>query len=157
MSSEVNAVNFVGPATERPVDNDTYVFDEKTQQRRLKKCSEHYSKFVTELWFSVRAVVQCKQARDFPREVAEEFAMREWYFVAGNKYELETKTECKKRMGQSPNDADATAIAVEGARRLGFQIQALPNKESQAQDDSWLEKELQKHRKFIKSHELSTR
>jgi hypothetical protein len=147
LSSEVNAVNFGGAATDRPVDYDTYVWDEKEQKRRLKKCSEHYSKFVTELWFSVRAVVDCKQARHFSRTAADQFALREWYFVKENKYELETKDEYKKRTEESPNDADAVSVAVEGARRRGFKIKSgdifvekkRPNKfESDAKDYSKL-------------------
>lgn len=156
LSTEINAVNSGGVATDRPVSNDLFTYDEITKQRRLKKCSEHYSKFVTEMWFCVRAVVDSRQARNFPRNVAEEFAMREWYFVNRDRYELETKLDCKKRMGQSPNEADATAIAVEGARRLGFIIERLRGDADAIENkNDWLSVELEKHRKLVKKRQLT--
>ena len=51
MSPAVNAINFGGTATDRPVSSDMLMFDQKTQTRRLKTWHEHVSKFVTELAF----------------------------------------------------------------------------------------------------------
>ena len=128
MSPAVNAVNFGGTATERPVSGDMMIFDEKTQSRRLKTWYEHVSKFVTELYFVVRILCQCRQARKFPREAAEEFGRREWNYVSNDRYELETKDDYKLRNnGESPNHADALVVGVEGARRLGFTIENLPD------------------------------
>lgn len=157
VGTDTNAVNFGGAATPRPVSNDEYVFDEKLHAKRLKRCDEHYSKFVTELWFSVRLVVESRQMREFPVEVAEEFYMREWTKVARDKYELETKEETKERMGKSPDLADWCAICVEGARRLGFVIERQKDMNMAKQDDDWLEKEMAKYKKFMRKHELNYR
>lgn len=154
ISVDVNAVNFGGNPTPRPVSNDDFVFDEKLQEKRLKRCDEAYSKFVTELWFSVRMAVESRQITELPDEVAEEFYMREWTYVKGDKYELETKEETKKRMGCSPDYADWCAIAVEGARRLGFVIERMRDGSEQKEDDKWLEREVAKHQRFLKKHEL---
>lgn len=154
-STHCNAINFGAPATDRPVSKDDYVFDEKTKQRRLKKCSEAYSKFVTELAWSCRMVVEARQMREMPEEVVREFELREWMTVSGDRIELESKADTKKRMGKSPDLADWFEIAVEGARRLGFQIEGL--KESTAEDSSakdWLETALSRFRRFTKKSEL---
>lgn len=108
LSPAINAINFGGPATQRPVSQDMYIFDEKMSTRRLKTCYEHYSKFVTELAFSVRYIVESKQARSFPMRAAEEFQKRQTRFVYGDKYEIETKQEYKERNGtESPNYSDS--------------------------------------------------
>lgn len=157
MSPEVNAVNFGGTATERPVSNDMFVFDENTKTRRLKTWYEHVSKFVTELYFVVRLLAQCRQARRFPREAAEEFGRRQWDYVSNDRYELETKEDYKLRFeGESPNHADSLVIGVEGARRLGFMIENLPEFQSQkAEDEDFLKIELTKYRQMLKTRSLS--
>lgn len=155
-SPECNAVNFGGSPTKRPVSNDEYVLDMETQQRRLKRCDEHYNKFVTELWFSVRLAVLSRQIREMPEDVAEEFYLREWTKERGDKYEIETKKEMKTRTGMSPDLADACAILVEGARRLGFMIEQLPEGESPGRKESdYLQRELQKYRLQQKKRTLS--
>jgi len=121
-SAMVNPVEFGGTPTPRPVAGDMFILDPKTKQRRLKRCDEHYSKRVTEYWFSVRYLVESGQCRNMPKEVAEEFGMREWYPVKGDRKELEIKEETKTRMGCSPDLADWACIVVEGARRRGFSI-----------------------------------
>lgn len=153
-SPECNAVNFGGPATDRPVSADDWVIDSVTKQRRLKRCNEAYSKFVTELWWSVRMVVESEQMTELPESVMREFEMREWTKVAGDRYELETKVETKKRMGESPDEADWLSIGVEGARRLGFVIRRLPSAQTKADDQEWLERELQKYRHMVKTRSL---
>ncbi len=156
MGSEVNAVNFGGPATQRPVSNDTFVFDEKLQQRRLQTCYERYSKFVTELWFSVRLLAQCRQAKGFPRQAAEEFGRRQWEYVSNDRYELETKDDYKLRYGgESPNCADSLVIGVEGARRLGFKIRAVETVDSVTNDDDFFTKESKEYRDAIESRLLT--
>jgi hypothetical protein len=157
LNPSINAINFGGSATDRPVSNDLFIFDEKQQQKRLKKASEHYSKFVTELAFSVRAVVESGQARTFPQPAAEEFQKRKWTFTYGDRYELESKVDYKERnQSKSPNFSDSVMIAVEGARRQGFQIERLkdPNSVEPEQHD-WLEEEIMKERKFARKQELN--
>jgi len=142
MGSEVNAVNFGGTATQRPVSNDAFIWDESRQDRRLKTCYEAYSKFVTELWFSVRLAAQCRQLRKFPRQAAEEFGRRQWEYVSNDRYELETKDDYKLRYGgESPNNADSLAIGVDGARQRGFQIKAMNVASAAQNDDDFFEKE----------------
>lgn len=156
VSTLANAINFGGPATDRPVSADDYIYDEKDKRRRLKTCKEAYSKFVTELNYSVRMVVEAQQMRQIPESVVREFEMREWTKVTGDRIELETKAETKKRMGQSPDEADWLAIAVEGARRRGFIIEGL--KESKETTDpeavDWLSKELKKFKTFEAKYQL---
>lgn len=155
-STLANAINFGGPATDRPVSADDYVYDEKEKKRRLKKCSEAYSKFVTELNYSVRMVVEARQMREIPEAVVREFEMREWTKVTGDRIELETKAETKKRMGQSPDQADWLAIAVEGARRKGFMIEGIKEQGTTVDPDAedWLAKELAKFKTYTKRYEL---
>jgi len=155
IGTEVNAVNFQGPATNRPMAADEFVFDKTTNTRRLKLCNEAYSKFVTELWWSVRLIVESGQMREIPEEVVEEFSMREWTKVSGDRYELESKRDMKERIGYSPDYADWCAIACEGARRLGFSIVKMVNIEAQEQSQAWIEAMLKKARAFRHKRELN--
>lgn len=137
-SADTNPVEFGGNPTERPVCSDLYIWDEELKSRRLKRCNEHYSKFVTELWFSVRYAIEGKQIRELPKEVMEEGCIREWKRVRGDKIEIETKEDTKERMGKSPDLFDWLSIVMEGARRLGFQIARLENDQRQkAEDYAW--------------------
>lgn len=155
MSPAINAINFGGPATQRPVSNDLFVFDERTQQRRLKTCYEHYSKFVTELAFNVRAVVESGQARTFPMSAAEEFQKRETKFVYNDRHEIESKVDYKARNGgESPNYSDSTMVAVEGALRLGFVVERLTDGAAATHDD-WLSQEVEKHEREQRKYELN--
>lgn len=110
-----------GKPTERPVRQDLYVI-EKDGTKRLKKCSEEYSKFVTEAWFSVRYIIEADQMRELPEDVMAEGCSRIYSTVAGNKKEVEPKDDLKERTGKSPNLFDSLSIAVEMARRHGFKI-----------------------------------
>lgn len=155
-SPDVNAVNFGGTPTKRPVCADEYVLDSQTMSKRLKRCDEQYDRFVTELWFSVRYAVLSKQVRELPNDVAEEFYEREWTLAKGGRYELETKDEMKLRCGYSPDLADWLGIAVEGARRLGFMVEALPEFQGQnKENEEYLKIELTKYRQSLKKRSLS--
>lgn len=154
-SPEVNAINFGGSPTNRPVSNDEYIYDKLTHAKRLKRCDEHYIKFITEMWFSVRLSVLSKQIRELQREVAEEFYTREWTKEKGDRYELETKEETKKRTGISPDLADWACILIEGARRLGFTIERCKDSNLNTSNESdWLNVEVDKHKRFMQKHEL---
>ena len=112
-SAQCNPIEFGGVPSKRPVTLDYYWNDPKTGQRRLKLACEHYSKFVTELWFSVRYCAEAGQLKNLPREVFEEFAMRIWSKVSGDRYEIESKSGTtdkpgmKQRTGRSPDLADS--------------------------------------------------
>lgn len=135
-SPQVVPVEFGGTPTVRPVSLDHWILDDDGR-RRLKRCDEEYSKFVTELWFSARYAVEAKQVRELPREIAEEGSKREWRSVARDRTEVETKAEMKERTNQSPDLFDTFVTLVEGARRRGFQISKLANAESEYDDQDW--------------------
>jgi hypothetical protein len=105
-SPKVEAVEFGGRATERPVSNDTFMWDGDRKTRRLQRCDELYSRFVTELWFAVHMVIISDQMRQLPQDVAAELCRREWDYVQNGKIEVETKEEMKLRTGESPDLAD---------------------------------------------------
>lgn len=150
----VNVVDFGGVATSRPVSLDTFIWDGDTQTRRLQLCNELYSKFVTELWYTIHYIVLSGQMRRLPKEVAEEGYKREWKYVKGNRIEVETKADMKQRTGHSPDRFDWLVTAVEGARRRGFEIKRMAAEKAQEENDLWLEKEVRKHREFLKKSEL---
>lgn len=153
-SSSVNPIEFGGTPTTRPVCQDIFIVDEKTKHRRLKLCTEHYSKFVTELWFSVRYVIESEQLRSMPQNVMEEGCQREWKIVRGNKIEIESKPEMKERTGRSPDLFDWLATAVEGARRKGFVISKLAN-EQLNNSDEWMQDLQRKSRALATSGRLN--
>lgn len=154
-SPQVNAVEFGGKPTDRPVSMDTFIWDGDKQTRRLQRCDEAYSKFVTELWFSVHYVVTSGQMRRLPLEVAEEGWRREWRYVKNHKIEVETKEDMKERTGQSPDLFDWLVTACEGARRRGFEIRSMSNKDDQSiKDEFWLEYESKQHTKWLRKSSL---
>lgn len=92
-----------------------------------KLCKDYYSKFITELWFSVRLIVESSQFRGLTEAACTEFSQREWKVVAGNKIEVESKEEMKEKTGRSPDLADAIAVGCYGARIRGLVIKrAIP-------------------------------
>ena len=154
-SAEVTPVDFGGKPTHRPVCQDMYIQDPQTKQRRLMLCSERYSKFVSELWMTVRYTVEASQLRNLPLEVLEDGEPREYKTVSGNRIEIETKAEMKKRTGRSPDLFDALATGLEGARRLGFQISSMLNSDAPEKDLSWLHEINRQARDFQQSHNLT--
>lgn len=157
-SPQVNAVDFGGTATKRPVSADEFVWEGDTQSKRLKRCDEHYSKFVTELWFSVRYAILGQQMRQLPRDVASEGYKRLWRYTKGQppRIEVESKVEMKERTKQSPDLFDALVTAVEGARRLGFVVENLKEDRAQEADEQeWLGREVERHKKFMRKRELT--
>lgn len=154
-SAQTNPVEFGGTPTQRPVSLDIYIYDERTRSRRLKRCDEHYDRFVTELWFSVRFAVESEQIRGLPESVIEEFAMRMWDKVKGDRYSIETKKDMKERVGRSPDEADWASICVEGARRRGFQISKLASDDEDGPDREWL-RDIKRRQDQIRSRHALT-
>lgn len=153
------AVDSGAQPTKRPARSDLFI-DEPDGTRRLKRCDEHYSKFVTEMWFSWRYAIMADQLRGLDEESMAEGCARIYYMVAGNKIEVEPKNDPKKkedlkrRLGKSPDLADVTAIAVEGARRLGFKIGRIGGETEpidEADDDDFFQKEAKEHREILES------
>ncbi len=137
-STKCNPVEFGGSPTNRPVANDLFITDEKTKVNRLKLCSEHYTRFVCELWYSVRYAIESGQIRNLSEDVMEEGCMRNWDYTKNGKIDLETKIKMKERTGRSPDLFDCLAIAVEGARRKGFTIQRVGAAVDPQKNNRWL-------------------
>jgi hypothetical protein len=145
-----------GQPTDRPVSEDTFSFvvDEMGRpQRRLKLCSEHYRKRVTEFWFSMRYAVQGGQIRGLTSDTIEEFCQREWDRVQDDKIEIESKIDMKDRIGRSPDLADWAAGILEMARRKGFKIGKLANIEEKLANH-WFAKEADKQKKLAQERQL---
>jgi hypothetical protein len=136
-SSKCNPVEFGGAPTKRPVTMDTFTDDKTTGEHRLKRCDEHYFKFVSEMWFSLRYAIEADQIRGLPEDVMNELCSRIWERVANDKIAVESKLEMKERTRKSPDLGDWAAIILEGARRRGFAISKLSNSESEAKDDGY--------------------
>lgn len=143
-SPAVNPIEFGGRPSERLVFPDKKIL-----------CSEYYSKFVSELWYSVRYAIESEQMRSIPREIIDEGCMREWKVVQGNKIEVEPKEITKTRMGRSPDLFDCLVVGVEGARRRGFTISKLGNLRARQESLDWLRKLSDKQRNLEKSKQLT--
>jgi hypothetical protein len=141
--------------TERPVRYDLYVADIHGG-RRLKKCVEHYSKFVTEMWFSVRECIESNQLFELTEDVMMEGCQREYYIVTGNRIEVEPKDDMRERTERSPDLFDCLAVGVEGARQRGFKIERIGEASAENANKSWLSELNERHRKLIESMRLKT-
>lgn len=150
-------ISFGDRPSSRPVRYDLYVV-EASGMKRLKRCDEEYGKFVSELWFTARNIIECGQMRELDNDVCNELCMREYTTIRGNKIDVETKDETKARMGRSPDLADSTICGLEGARQRGFQIRRLGADiiESQGQDpNDWIREEADLYQSAIKSRLLT--
>ena len=164
-SGLVNPVDFGGQPTDRPVSLDEYVWDGEKKSRRLKKCSEHYSKFVTELWFAAYYIIISGQMRNLDRQVAEEGCKRIYTHTAGNRIEVEPKMGrtdstgrkrpgMKDRTSQSPDMFDCLVTGIEGARRRGFDISKLAV-EDENSEPNWFQSAAADHKRGKESHSLT--
>lgn len=124
-------------------------------QQIQKKCCDYYQKFVTELWFNVRMVVESGQFRGMTEEACSEFGQREWKMTSGNKIEVESKEEMKVKTGRSPDLADAVAIGIFGARSRGFNISKLSNPNRSGSDQGWKRELRDKSHKLRKAGSLT--
>jgi hypothetical protein len=155
-SAQCHPVEFGGAPTKRPVTMDTFVKDSQTGARRLKRCDEHYSKKVSELWYSLRFAIEADQIRGLPEEVMNELCMRQWDRVANDKIEVESKQEMKLRTRKSPDLGDWASIILEGARQLGFEIKRLGNELQSGEDGvNWLDEWQSQHENALRSKELT--
>src|ERR1051325_6846315 len=129
---------------------------EKTVSHEIDiKCCDFYSKYITELWYSVRQCVESRQFRGMTEDVMMEFCAREYGKVAGKKMEVEPKDKMKIKTSRSPDLADAVAVGLEGARRLGFVIRRLTNPNQVQQDDKWKTQLRQRAQDLVKAHTLN--
>lgn len=153
-SAATHPVESGGVPTDRPMSSDIYWNDPKTGQRRLKTCREGYSKRISEYWFSVRYAVQAMQVRGLEEDTVDEFRMRKWKRVSGDRMELESKSDMKERIGRSPDLADWCSGVLEMARRKGFMISKLENEEVSAVSSTWLRDLARKQQNLLRSKEL---
>src|ERR1035437_4192455 len=140
--------------TKRPVRFDLFV-EEKDGRKRLKRCDEHYTKFISELWFSVRECIDSQQLRNLDPETLREGCSRKFSKNKQGKIEVEPKDDMKERLGRSPKKMDAFAIAVEGARRLGFKIQRVGSNLIVAKKPDWLTKHVKEYQESMKNRQLA--
>lgn len=122
----VNSVDCGGTASESAVSQDIKTL-----------CKDYYSKFITELWYSVRLTVESGQFRNMSEDALMEFSAREWTIVGKNKIEVEPKWAMKEKIGRSPDIADAVAVGLFGARQRGFKIAKLVNVAVKKVTDRW--------------------
>lgn len=110
--------------------------DRPSAQNDGRPAREVYSNFVTELWFSVRELLEAGQILGFSHEAISQFCARQ-YEMAGKKYKSETKDAMRLRLRYSPDNADAVAGICEVAKRMGLvtdgKISQVANKEWEAQ------------------------
>lgn len=80
-----------------------------------------YDRRITELWFSVRQLVQTEQIKGLDPIAMEQFCTRLYEFKSG-KYKIEPKPDYKIRLGKvdnhykSPDEADSVCLIVDLAR-----------------------------------------
>jgi hypothetical protein len=139
----------------RPVRNDLKITEENGNIR-LKRCDEHYSKFVSEMWFSARYAIMANQLKGLSEEAMAEGCARIYTKVAGNRIEVEPKNDpknkdnLKRRLGKSPDLFDCVAIAVEGARQRGFSIAELGQEVSSSKrEEDFFDKEAKEYQNLI--------
>lgn len=144
-STGVNSIDCGGKPTETQVSSEI---------RTIAR--DYYSKFISELWFSVRLAVESSQFRGMTEEACNEFCQREWKLVSGNKIEIESKEEMKLKTGRSPDLADAIAVGLFGARKRGFMISKLiPEDEDTTQTLAWKRQAQDRARKVWGSGSLN--
>ena len=140
--------------SKRPVRYDLFI-EELDGRKRHKRCDEHYSKFVTEMWFSVREAIESEQLRGLPRDVMDEGCLRLYRIVSGNRQEVEPKDDMKERIRRSPDLMDWLAISMEGARQRGFRIERVGGEIIKANKPDWLDKKLEEREELLKGRELA--
>jgi hypothetical protein len=146
-NSDTHPIESGGVPSERPVSLDLFITDEATGQRRLKLCSEHFDRKVSEFYFVVKYAVEAGQIRNMPDQALEDFCARKWDIMKGDRYYVEvkdgtkSKPGMKQRIGRSPDYGDSAAGVVEMARRKGFVISKMGVSEARKSNNDWYSKE----------------
>lgn len=125
-SSKTVAIDFGGKPSEGTVSAEIQT-----------SCRDYYFNFVTELWYSVRLIIESEQLRGLDEETMREGCMREYKRGGGNKIQIETKVDFKEKAGFSPDRFDAFCTGVEGAKRRGFSIRRLNAPSAEEEDQRW--------------------
>lgn len=132
-----------GPASEKMVSDQINML-----------CKDYYFNYVSEMWFSVRNIVESGQFRGMKEEVMNEFSWREWGMAGKNKIQVEPKADMKRKTGRSPDLADCVAVGIEGARRMGFVIKNIGKKVDIVVED-WMGPMKSKSIEGRRKHELN--
>ncbi len=109
-SSDIIPIECGGAPTQSPI-----------SEQDPRPAKDVYDRYITELWFNVREFAVHGLLRGMEMEECRQFCRRQ-YQEKGKptKSILDTKKEYKSKNGsQSPNEADATAILVAVAKKLG--------------------------------------
>jgi hypothetical protein len=146
-SASVQAVEFGGAPSERPAPNAN------------KLCKDEFDRFLSELWWATRWIVEAGQMRGLPESVAAEGFMKQWeerFFGGKVKTRVEPKDETRERLGRSSDLYDAFVVAVEGCRRRGFQIAGLSNPATSGSNrkPSLLELRAREYKSLLQSKQL---
>jgi hypothetical protein len=150
----IQPVEFGGKASARP----NFMgrrFQEGPEKGDLMPCFMVFGKFVSELWFATRYLIEAGQMRDLPEDTARDGYMRLWSLGAGNKIDVESKVEMKTRVNRSPDLFDCFAVGVEGARRLGFTIGTALTSGRNDRGNVWLKNLKEDFNKQFKDKELT--
>lgn len=143
-SPNVNSIDCGGTPSERKVSSDIDVI-----------CKDYYSKKITELWYSVRLIIEAGQFRGMTKDVMNEGCAREFKRVGANKVEVESKEEMKTKTGYSPDLFDALCIGCEGARQRGFIIKRLGSDRRKREDHGWKKELKDRAQTLWRSKELN--
>ena len=145
-ASLVSAFGRIWSPQTNPIDAGASPSERMVSAKIQIPCNKYYSKFITEMWYSVRLLIEAGQFRGMTEGVMMEGCAREWTMVGANKIEVESRSKMKEKTGKSPDLFDGLAVGVEGARRLGFQIDTPVNRQYQNFDDAWKDKLREKAR-----------
>jgi hypothetical protein len=114
------------------------IFNGKPTDRRIsdthpKTGDELFVDRCSELWYVGKELLRTEQLRGIVPELANEMVKRGFSLTKGSgtmKIKLESKKEFKKRLGRSPDRADAAFLALDAARTR-FGISSIPLPEQQ--------------------------
>jgi len=118
-------------------------------------CRDYYFNFVTELWYSVRLIIESEQFRGLDEETMKEGCQREYKRVGGNKIQIETKADFKEKAGYSPDRFDALVTGICGAKMRGFAIRRMNAPAAEEEDQLWKLKLRDQAKAFHEDGELT--
>lgn len=121
-SPSIHRIEWGGKASEKP-----------SSQADGRPSDEVYADRVTELWFAAREFMESGQLKGFCVEDIKQSCSRE-YDRIGRRYALNTKLECKKKLGYSPDEMDGVAGLIEVIRRNGIMAEG---KIAELEDTGW--------------------
>lgn len=125
-SHDILGVSFGGSATDLPIS----MFD-----KRL--ASDVYANQVSELWGVFVEFLNAGQIRGVTPALAKELTARKFEIAAGGKVKVEKKIDMKKRLGFSPDIADAFMIAIRVIRERLKVVAGKSEQTASSQSGDW--------------------